>query len=489
VLTTVFKTAQEALNEFDPAIERFCGWARTPGLLIILRNESGHRKQFAGAGTAQNIRAGASMDSNELSARDRRQAWKITSRPEWVTQFNALGPKLDKTGIVPLDEESLTAAARRNTGLDDFDEDGWRDHFRVLLEAIESEADLHFFGRILTRSDILAYLEARLQIVDLYKRHPEIDDEVITEPVFILGFGRSGTTILHETLSQDPQFRSVRRWEALFPSPPPEEASYETDPRIEKAQGRVDVVHALCPEWPSMHAWGGALPVEDIEFTYVAFFSEVWATAMQIPAYEKYFNSQDPAYHFHWHKRVLKLLQWKYRKPHWLLKNPTHMPRIPQLLQAYPDAKIILPHRDPIATADSVVNVGGAIFSWRTDNPYGTRSTGDEWIATDWRVKMWDDVIEWIEDGTLRNGFFANSIYAQFMAEPEAALRALYHDLQLTLIPEALDRMLQFLATRHGSSHGNKSRYEKSRPDDPRTVEERKRYARYQQYFGVPDEL
>jgi hypothetical protein len=49
--------------------------------------------------------------------------------------------------------------------------------------------------------------------------------------------------------------------------------------------------------------------------------------------------------------------------------------------------------------------------------------------------------------------------------------------------------MLRFLATRHGSSHGNKSRYEKSRPDDPRTVEERKRYARYQQYFGVPDEL
>src|SRR5574340_266876 len=61
-----------------------------------------------------------------------------------------------------------------------------------------------------TRSDLLVYLEARLNIAEWYKRHPEIDQEVIKEPVFIVGFGRSGTTILHEVLSQDPQFRSVR---------------------------------------------------------------------------------------------------------------------------------------------------------------------------------------------------------------------------------------------------------------------------------------
>jgi hypothetical protein len=216
-----------------------------------------------------------------------------------------------------------------------------------------------------------------------------------------------------------------------------------------------------------MHAWGGALPVEDIEFTYLAFFSEVWATALQIPTYEKYFNESDPAYHFYWHKKVLKLLQWKYKKPHWLLKNPTHMPRIPQLLAAYPDAKIIFPHRDPISTADSVVNVGGTIFSWRTDSPYRDKSTGDEWIGIDWRVKMWDDVIGLIEDGTLREGYYANSIYAQLMSDPEAAIRSVYNSLRLTLTSE----------------------YKKSQPDDPRTIEERNRYLRYQQYFNVPNEI
>lgn len=420
---------------------------------------------------------------------DRRAAWQPTPRPEWARVINELGEKMDARAVVPLDEASLTEAAMRNTGLSDFDEDGWRDHFRVLLRAIEDEGKVNFYGRILTRSDIITYLEARLTITEAYRQHPEIDEETISEPVFILGLGRSGTTILHETLSQDPQFRSVRRWEALFPTPPPEEATYESDPRIAKAAGRVDLVHSVSPEFESMHAWGAEIPVEDIEFTWLAFFSEVWVNAFQIPSYGRYFDEQSPDYHFYWHKRVLKLLQWKYKKPHWLLKNPTHMERIRPLLKAYPDAKLIFPHRDPIVSADSVVNVSGTIFYWRTDHPYAYDETASAWVDIGPRVKVWDDVIDMIEDGTLRPGFFANSIYAEFMNQPDAAIRKIYRDLKLDLTPEALDNMMRFLSGRHGSSHGNSSKYAKSSSSDPRTMEERRQYQRYQEYFGVPNEI
>jgi len=419
---------------------------------------------------------------------DRRDGWTLKGRPEWVSETNRLARFLDMDGVVPLTEESLTEQARRNTGLDDFGEDGWREHFRVLLKMIEAEAKLNFIGRVLTRSDMLTYLEARLNVTEAYKRHPEIDDEVVTEPVFILGFGRSGTTILHETLSQDPQFRSVRRWEGLFPWPSPEEATYETDPRIAKAQGRVDFVHGISPDWASMHAWGGDIPVEDIEFTYSAFFSEVWQLGFQIPGWERYFNAQSPDLHFAWHKRLIKLLQWKFKKPHWLFKNPTHMPRIPALLKAYPDAKIVLPHRDPVTTADSVINVGGVIFSWRTDSVFGENKTGTEWLDVESRVKMWDDVMEWIDTGVMKPGFYGNIIYPEFMADPMAAVGKLYDELRLTMTPEAAKRMNDFLQARHQGSHGNKNTYEKSAADDPRTIEERKRYRRYQERFGVPND-
>jgi hypothetical protein len=419
---------------------------------------------------------------------DRRDQWQLRNRPGWVAETNRLGPLIDMKAVVPLDEDSLLDHARRNTGLDDFGEDGWRDHFRMLLKAIEEEAELNLIGRLLTRSDMLTYLEIRLQVQEAYKRHPEIDDEVITEPVFILGLGRSGTTILHETLSQDPQFRSVRRWEALFPWPAPEEATYETDPRIQKAADRVEFVHSISPEWRSVHAWGAEIPLEDIEFTYPAFFSEVWPLAFQIPSFERYFNERSPDDHFAWHKRFLKLLQWKFKKPHWLLKNPTHMPRIPALLKFYPDAKIILPHRDPIASADSVINVEGIIYSWRTDKIYGEGGTADEWFEVEPRVKMWDDVIALIDSGTLRKGYVANILYADFVREPLPALERLYRDLKLPLEPEVLARMGAFLDERNQGSHGNKNVYAKSEAADPRTLEERRLYKRYQDYFGVPNE-
>jgi hypothetical protein len=420
---------------------------------------------------------------------DRRDEWALKGRPEWVSEANRLAKFIDMDAVVPLDEASLLDHARRNTGLDDFGEDGWREHFRVLLKAIVEEARLNFIGRVLTRSDLLTYLEARLQVAEAYKRHPEIDKEVIVEPIFILGFGRSGTTILHETMSQDPQFRSVRRWEALFPCPPPEEATYETDPRIAKAQGRVDFVHGISPDWAAMHAWGGNLPVEDIEFTYAAFFSEVWPLGFQVPGFEKYFHSQSPDAHFAWHKKLLKLLQWKHKKPHWLFKNPTHMPRIPALLKAYPDAKIVLPHRDPVTTLDSGINVGGVIFSWRTDSIFGDNRTAEEWIDTDSRVKMWDDVMEWIDTGLMKPGFYGNIVYPEFMADPMTAIGKLYDELRLPLTPDAATRMKAFLDERHASSIGNKSSYAKSTADDPRTIEERRRYKRYQDRFGVPNEV
>ena len=90
---------------------------------------------------------------------DRRERWQPKPRPEWVARLNEEGERLDIRSIVPLDENSLLAQARDNTGLSDFGDDGWIDHFRVLIRAIEEEAKLNFMGRILTRSDLVQFLE------------------------------------------------------------------------------------------------------------------------------------------------------------------------------------------------------------------------------------------------------------------------------------------------------------------------------------------
>lgn len=416
---------------------------------------------------------------------DRRSTWKPQPRPEWVQRINEEGEILNKNSIVPLDEGSLLREAMKNTGLDDFGDDEWHEPFRVLLEAIENEAKLNFMGRIMTRSDFILYLEARLRITDWYKRHPEVESEVVREPVFIIGFGRSGTTILSELMGQDPQFRVVKRWEAMFPCPPPEPETYLMDERTEIADQLITLTERVAPEMKAMHKMGGGLPVESVEFLYLTFLSEVFLFAFQIPTYADYLQKQDLTYTFEWQKRFLKLLQSRYRKAHWLLKGPTHLPYLPTLLKVYPDAKVIFTHRDPIVSSDSVVDVQGTIYWWRTDDPWGGGMI-DHWVMAEERAKIWDDVIGMIEDGTIAKGSHANFLYRDFMEDPIETIRGIYDELGLELGEEAERNMREYLRNRPQTKYGRHA-YE-SGPESV-IAREREVYRRYQDYFGIPNEI
>ena len=422
-------------------------------------------------------------DSNETF--DRRDRWQPAPRPEWVAKLNEEGELLKIKSIVPLDENSLLAEARSNTGLDDFGDDGWIEHFRVLIRSIEDEAKLNFMGRILTRNEFIQYLENRLRIQDQYTRHPEIDEQVIHEPVMILGHGRTGTTILHEVMSTDPQFRIVKRWEAMFPCPPPEAETYESDARIERADRLITIFDRITPEWKAMHKFGGNLPVECAEYLYASFLSNVFVFSFQIPSYAEYLAKQDVGETIRWHQRYLKLLQWKYKKDHWLLKNPLWIDHIPRVLETYPDAKIVLTHRDPITVSDSFVNVMGTIFWWRTDDPWGGGML-DELVMADGRAETHENLMRWMEDGTLRPGYVSNVLYQDFMNDPIDAISRLCADLRIPFDEQSAEGMRRYLAAKPQGQHG---KFEYDSADADQIAAERDRFRRYQAYFNVPNEV
>src|SRR5579863_2189370 len=97
---------------------------------------------------------------NEFS--QRRSEWQPPSRPGWVARINEEGPHMDIKGIIPLDAESLINTAMRNTGLDYFGEDDWYEPFKLLVKGFDAESELNLMGRIMTRSDMLMFLQARL---------------------------------------------------------------------------------------------------------------------------------------------------------------------------------------------------------------------------------------------------------------------------------------------------------------------------------------
>ena len=132
-----------------------------------------------------------------------------------------------------LERDALLAeASARTGGLQDFGERQFLEPLAILLHSLEQEAHLTDIGRMIASERVLGHTVNRLRYVNDRKQNPTIADEKIVAPVFIIGFPRTGTTILHDILAQDPDSRAPLTWETMFPSPPPERATFDTDPRI-----------------------------------------------------------------------------------------------------------------------------------------------------------------------------------------------------------------------------------------------------------------
>src|SRR5262249_46390405 len=100
----------------------------------------------------------------------------------------------------PLTADQLIELARRRTGLTEFGETPFRRPLQHLLQACFEEADLSLVGRIATRWDMVRFLSNLLRLYDEEAKAPEILDRPITQPIFISGLPRSGTTFLHSLL-------------------------------------------------------------------------------------------------------------------------------------------------------------------------------------------------------------------------------------------------------------------------------------------------
>ena len=127
------------------------------------------------------------------------------------------------------------------------------------------------------------------------------------------------------------------------------------------------------------------------------------------------------------------------------------------------------------------------VWYWRTDDPLGGESL-DEWVMPEARARLWDPVMEWIKDGTIKPGSYTNFIYARFMQDPLGQLEKSYRELGLEGVPEVFDNMREWLKNKAASGHGNSQKYERTKEDDPAMAAERALYKRYQEFFDIPNE-
>jgi Sulfotransferase family len=265
------------------------------------------------------------------------------------------------------DETDLLDEAKALTGLSDFGNDSFREGLQLLVGSLRREAKLNSFGEAVQTYLIINLLSQRLQVEDWYRRHPDIDDEPIRRPLIGLGLPRTGSTALSFLLSLDADARSLRRWEASEPCPPPSTVS-GTDPRIARAEAGIAAFKEMVPRISDLVPVTATGPYECQDLMALDFKSQYFQAFAHIPSYSAWLLDADLTSTYHYERRVLKLLQWGAPTRPWRLKSPSHMLWLNYLDRAFPDARFVMTHRDPAEVIVSVADLYAELASQYTDS-------------------------------------------------------------------------------------------------------------------------
>jgi hypothetical protein len=416
---------------------------------------------------------------------DPRRVWSPPRRPDWLQRVNEEGRCMNIGGIVPLEAGELIETAMRMTGLSDFGDDDWREPLGVLCASLEEDAELNFWGRIRSRSEILLLLENRLRIEQTYKDHPEIEEQEITRPLMVIGQGRSGTSYLLNLLSASPENGNVMGWEALFPCPPPLAATYRTDARIERGHRLLDQWNRVVPEVVAMHEHSGYIPQEDVPLLAHSFRNiGHWMVIAQVHRYNAYLAAADmePAYRYH--KRILKLLQWRNPRRQWVLKNSAALDELRTIIRVYPDVCIVWPHRDPTKSVASTISIIGTMLWGQTDHPFNGDFL-DQYMDARGAAQRLTNVIDLMESGVIPKDRVCNILYRDLVDDPIGTAEKIHAYFHLPFSAESRRALVAYV-----EDNPRTARPAHKISAETRAAVDRDRgaFARYMSYFGVPSE-
>jgi hypothetical protein len=380
---------------------------------------------------------------------------------------------------LPFTRDSLLGEARARMALDDFGDDGFLEPLDILLPALEEEAELTILGRWLTRRFVLRMLDVRLQLTEYVKQDPGVRDEPIERPLVVTGAPRTGTTILHSLLMQDPSLRGPVGWELLRPVPPPDPAHRDDDPRIALADRELRAPAMVVDELDAIHVYGGTMPKECLSAMSFELRSEEFTARYHVPSYADWLYSCDMTPAYEMHKLVLQVLQRRTGAPNWVLKSPVHLHSLPELLKVYPDAQIAVTHRDPLTVLGSVSSLVSVLR-------YAHSDAVDMTELGRFHSELWHENLDGLVDAALHDGQVHHSQYADFLTDPFGVVRSVYAAFGRDLSPDAEARMKAYLANRPKDKHGT---HEYSFDDlGLDRVAESAKFARYRARFSVPEE-
>jgi Sulfotransferase family len=380
------------------------------------------------------------------------------------------------------DAAAIIGEAEEQVGIADTDA-GVRRNLERLVEAILREGAQSSDGLIKTREHLLRDTVNRLEGLKWIGDHPEIAAEPIEAPVFLMGLPRSGTTYFQYLFDRDPRFRLIRTWESLMPSPPP---GFDPGSAQRRKAQWAEVRARISPPFEGFDAVH--LIDEDGSDECHAFLEQSFGAAglnnlYRVPSYFDYLlDEADLAETYRIHKRQLQLLQCKSAPKPWALKYPNHVLAMNEILAVYPDARMVMTHRDPVQTLASICKMTFNLRAMRSGGAIDKHQVGRDMLHF---ISRHVDRIVAFDEGP-NAGRVVHVDYYALVADPVDEMHRIHAALGIDTPAEVTEAVAAWhRANPKDARGGNPYTLEEYGIDEVQALE---RFGKYIERFAIPRE-
>lgn len=283
-----------------------------------------------------------------------------------------------KARFTSISTQQVLDSAVKKTGLSDFGSEDFLPRLDALVHSINHEAQLNPLGLAASGLGMpVDMLRGRLELQDALKTQPALFTTPIDRPIFIVGGSRTGTTLLQRLLGSDPRLRTPLLWQMSSTRT----FAFGTNEERALLRNRVDtgqkMLHMLNPTMKAVHYSEADGPEECVLMMGTDLRNLALMSCLNTPSYSALLAQEDFRESYLRHRQQLQLLDHGVRRtepapgpgaaPRWLLKAPYHLPALPALAAAYPDALIVHTHRDVVDTVTSTCSLYSVFRSTFSD--------------------------------------------------------------------------------------------------------------------------
>ena len=324
-----------------------------------------------------------------------------------------------------LDFADILTLAERESGAYGLGDEATLGRARTMVDWINSQGPYTVDQTRRIQAQVQRLLVNRLRIALDRKNFPGIAEVKIERPIFIIGFARSGTTLLHSLLAEDPEVLAPQSWHMYSPSPPPGAGPVARE-RIAYAQRRVEEWMDFCPGQRPMHPYidkGAHQLLEDEELFTLDFHNAYPYHYYHVPALSPMVvlggNQVDA---FRWHREMLQHLQWNTGKTRWIGKGPSHPNNLDALFEVYPDALCVWTHRRVGEIMASLAFLSNHLYETIQGKPSADPGAGARALSEG--VKLGFDLV--MANKLIDDPRVMHMPFTELSADPVGAVRKIY---------------------------------------------------------------